>query len=363
MSENNISSEVQNNMRIHYTGLLKEGTKTLGSDFMAKSIFSSIDTNKDNILSNEEIEIGKENIDNYINKSVEEDNFYANLNFGKNYTEGLKNVDKNSTQTPSEQIIEQNLNFATNKILQYATEHPEDAEIQKYANKLREIINNGNLKLLEIPNSTSVAGRAEKENGEDVILIDNRNIIGNLNKNSVLQVLLHELRHTMEKDTLNSKAEELEAEETARRLAKKLNPVPQWNEPIDKFLDGYNVYAQASPGTYNIPVNTGISVWYEPKEVIQKDNILTIKSDALEKLNQGHIEEYVTFGTEKDEDGNPFPISAIRKIFDADGNVISTQDYGEYNREKRAFNYFKVRMQQIKLENSLNPSNILKFSE
>lgn len=357
MSENNISPEVQKNMRIHYTGLLKEGAKTLGGDFMSKSIFTSLDTDHDNTLSKEEIENGKENLDKYINKSVEKDNFYADLDFGENYTEGLKKVDKNSKKTASEQIIEQNLNFATNKILQYAQEHPEDAEMQKYAEKLKEIIANGNLKLQEIPDANTIAARAQKENGKDVILIDNKNIIGNLNKNNLLQVLLHELRHTMEKDTINSKAEELEAEKTSRRIAQKINPVPQWNEPIDNFLDGYNGYAQASPGTYNIPVNAGISVWYEPKEVTQKDNLLTIKSDSLDKLNQGHIEDYVTFGTEKDEDGNPIPISATRKIFDTDGNVISTQDYGEYNREKRAFNYYKVRIEQLKLERKLNPNN------
>ena len=355
MTENNISPEVQKNMRIHYTGLLKEGAKTLGGDFMSESIFTAMDTNHDNVLSSEEIANGKKNIDVYINQSVAKDDFYANLNFGKSYTEGLKDINPSSKMTASEQIIENNLHFAVNKIFQYAKEHPEDAEIQKYAEELKDIIANGNLKLQEIPDSDSVAGRMKKENNQEVIIIDNKNVIGNLNKNSVLQVLLHELTHAMEKDTINSKAEELEAEKASRRISKKINPEPQWNEPIDNFLDGYTIYAEASPGTYNIPVNTGISVWYKPKEVVQDDNLLTIKSDSLDKLNQGHIEDYVTFGPEKDEDGNPFPVSATRKIFDADGNAISTQDYGEYNREKRAFNYYGVRIEQIKIERKLNP--------
>lgn len=222
MSENNISPEVQKNMRIHYTGLFKEGAKTLGGDFMSQSIFTSLDADHDNSLSKEEIENGKENIDKYINKSVEKDDFYANLDFGKNYTEGLKNIKQNSNKTASQQIIENNLNFATNKILQYAKEHPEDGEMQKYAEKLKEIIANENLKLQEIPDADTVAGRANKVDNQDVIIIDNKNVISNLNKNDLLKVLLHELRHTMENDTINSKAEELEAKLLQDGLPKKL---------------------------------------------------------------------------------------------------------------------------------------------
>ncbi len=59
MSENNISPEVQKNMRIHYTGLLKEGAKTLGGDFMSKSIFTSLDTDHDNTLSKEKSRTNK----------------------------------------------------------------------------------------------------------------------------------------------------------------------------------------------------------------------------------------------------------------------------------------------------------------
>ena len=245
--------------------------------------------------------------------------------------------------------------------MEYAKEHPEDEEIQSYAKKLNEIIKNNNLKLVQIPNSDSVSGKADKENNLDVIYIDNKHVISNLNKNNILNVLLHELRHTMENDTINSKAEELEAETSARRIAKKINPEPQWNEPIKSFLGTYSFYAEASPGTYNIPKNAGIAVWYKPKEVIEDNNTIIIRSDKLESINQGYIEDYITFGEEKDEFGNPLPVSAIRKIYDSNGNIITTQDYGEYDSENKKFNYYKIRMEQIKLENKLNGNKKFNF--
>ena len=359
MSENNINPEILKNMKIHYTGLLKEGIKTLGGDFMSESIFTSLDTDKNKSLSKAEIDAGLQNLDSYIKKSLEKDDFYADLYFDSSYTEGLKKVDKNSSKTPSEQIVDNNVQNAINLIMNYAKEHPEDSEIQKYANKLDELVKSGNLRLQDIDDSDSVAGRATKENNQDVILIDNKDIIGNLNGDNLLKTLLHELRHTLENDSINSKAEELEAETSSRRIAKKINPVPQWDNPIEHFLDGYNGYAEASPGTYNIPINSGIAVWYKPAEVTQKDNVVIIKSEQQENLKQGHIEDHITFGNEKDENGNPLPISAVRNVYDSEGNIIFTQDYGEYDKEKKSFNYLKIKIEQMKLEINLNPQKKL----
>ena len=356
MSINDNMKQVISNMHTHYSGLMKEGTRDFGNDFVSKSIFNAVDTNHDGSLSQQEIDTAMPNLDSYIAKSIEKDDFYANLHFGKSYSESKAKTNPNSDKTVSEQIVENNLNEAVEKILSYAKAHPEDAVIQKYAQKLNEIVSAGKLILTDIEDS-GVAGRANKDaDGGDTVLIDNHDSMQNLTSEYLLRTLLHELRHTVETDNINSKAEEVETERTARELADKIGGKHRWGEvSLSEFEESYRIYAEASPGTYNIPENTGIAVWYKPKDVTMKDNKLVIKSDAQPDLKGAIIEDHVQFGEQKDENGNPFPISATRVIKDKDGKIISTIDYGKYDSKKRQFDYYKVHMEQIKLKNQLNP--------
>lgn len=342
------------NMLTHYSGLMKAGTRDFGGDFMSASIFKNIDTNKDGELQQDEIDKAKPNLTAYIQEVLEKDDFYANIHFGETYTKGLTKTDDKSDKTKSEQIIENNLKIACDLIMAY-TNFP-DEELAKYAKKLSEIVANNNLKLTDI-DASGVNGRAVKnEQGLDEILIDNHDSIRNLSVGYLVQTLLHELRHTMEKDTLNSKAEEVEAEETARRLAEKITGQITFNESIANFAKGYNGYAEASPGTYSIPQNTGISVWYKPAEVtMTEDNNLIIKSDMQKDLDNMFIEDHVKFGKEKDEDGDAYPVSAECFIKDKDGNIIHKFDYGDYDPQKRSFNYFKVHLEITKLKNKQKP--------
>lgn len=350
---NNFNSNIVNNMLIHYSGLMKEGTKDFGGDFMSESIFRDIDTDRNGELSQSEIDKAKPKLIEYIQKVLQKDSFYAELHFGEEYTENLKQIDKSSDKTVSEQIIQNNLNKAIELIYKYAENHPEDIVVQQYAQKLKEIISNGNLKLVDIADK-GVGGRANKKpDGTDEILIENHDNISNLSVDYLLKTLLHELRHTMETDSINSKAEELEAEETARELQKKISGNVIFNNNINDFTKGYVGYAEASPGTYQIPPNTGIAVWYKPLDVVMgENNELVIKSDLQKDMGNVYIEDHVQFGDKKDSDGNPLPISAKCIIKDNEGNVLQEYDYGSYDEKKRSFDYHSIHFKQVKLNNT-----------
>jgi len=357
---NNFNSNIINNMLIHYSGLMKEGTKDFGNDFMSESIFRDIDTDRNRELSQSEIDKAKPKLIEYIQKVLQKDSFYAELHFDSEYTENLKQIDKSSAKTASEQIIQNNLNKAIKLIYDYAKNHPDDLVVQKYAQKLKEIISNGNLKLVDIADK-GVGGRANKNpDGTDEILIENHDNISNLSVDYLLETLLHELRHTMETDNINSKAEELEAEETARELQKKISGNVIFKNNINDFTKGYVGYAEASPGTYKIPLNTGIAVWYKPLEVAMgENNELVIKSDLQKDMGNVYIEDHVQFGDKKDNEGNPLPISAKCIIKDSEGNVVQEYDYGNYDEQTRRFDYHSIHFKQIKLKN--NNTNFTNF--
>ena len=382
MSSNNIDPQILANMKTHYSGLMKVGTTDFGGDLMSKAIFDMVNTDKSNGLTQSEIDEGLPNLDSYIKKSIEKDSFYAEIHFGKSYTEAAQKTNPNSNKTVSEQIVENNLKTVINQIIEYATKHPEDERIQKYANKLQELVDNNKIVLTDIRRQ-GVAGRAYPNLDEcDEILIDNHDSINNLTPEYLLQTLLHELRHTLETDTLNSKAEEVATEKEAREITKailedisensnttkkldfirkkstalsnKFSAVDDLQETLmtqgqdrshfmfqpslEEFATAYSNIAEASPGTYNIPQNTGIEFWYKPEEVkMDENNKLVVKSAVLPDMKDIIIEDHVQFGTEKDEFGNAYPVSAKRVIKDKDGNILSEIDYGEYYKKFRSF--------------------------
>lgn len=382
MSSNNIDPQILANMKTHYSGLMKVGTTDFGGDLMSKAIFDMVNTDKSNGLTQSEIDEGLPNLDSYIKKSIEKDSFYAEIHFGKSYTEAAQKTNPNSNKTVSEQIVENNLKTVINQIIEYATKHPEDERIQKYANKLQELVDNNKIVLTDIRRQ-GVAGRAYPNLDEtDEIHIDNHDSINNLTPEYLLQTLLHELRHTLETDTLNSKAEEVATEKEAREITKailedisensnttkkldfirkkstalsnKFSAVDDLQETLmmqgqdrshfmfqpslEEFATAYSNIAEASPGTYNIPQNTGIEFWYKPEEVkMDENNKLVVKSAVLPDMKDIIIEDHVQFGTEKDEFGNAYPVSAKRVIKDKDGNTLSEINYGEYYKEYRRF--------------------------
>lgn len=68
---NNIDNQIIKNMFTHYSGLMKDGTTDFGQDFMSKSIFNAVDTNRNGIISQDEIDVAKPNLESFIRKSIE----------------------------------------------------------------------------------------------------------------------------------------------------------------------------------------------------------------------------------------------------------------------------------------------------
>ena len=284
--------------------------------------------------------------------------------FNAENTELIEEVITPQTDT-IQTVIANNLNKAVKQLFDFAEKHKDDKIIQKYASKLKEIINNKKLILTNIDDDNVAARAIKNDDNTDTILIDNYDSVSNFESNgSILKTLLHELRHTMETDDINSKAEELEAETMSRELFAQITGQPADMSNLSEWLEsGYRLYAEASPGTYNIPQNEGIAVWYKPEEVKMndKDNVLIIKSSPQEKMNGMIIEDYVKFGEQKDEKGNSLPVSAQRVIKNQKGEIISTSDYGEYDFKKRKFNYSKIYIEQKRMENKYYEKKLFSF--
>ena len=347
-----INPDVINNMFIHYSGLMQAGTTDFGEDETSMSIFHSIDTDGNGELSQPEIDKAKPGLIGRIKKELQKFKFNAEEYFGEEYTENLKHIDKSSDKSASEQIVQNNFNKAVSMIYEYAEKHPEDTVIQKYSNKLREIMSNGNIRLVDIPEQGFEGLAFKTKRGKDGIFVENHDSMAHLSVNYLLQTILHELRHTMETDYIDSKAEELEAEQTARELQKKITGKETDNADINDFLDAYEDYAEASPGTYKIPPNTGIAVWYKPlKTEMDENNKFVIKSGLQKDMGNVYIEDHVQFGDKNDNEGNSLPTSAKCIIKDKKGNVIQEYDYGKYNEQTRSFDYMSVREMQISLKN------------
>lgn len=297
-------------------------------------------------------------------KLVDDDTIPSSEDEFRRVQEEMLSKSEQPKQTYAE-LVAKNLEQAVTKILDYADKFPQDSIIQKYAQKLRELVANNNLILTDIPDE-NVAGRAIKNSDmSDTILIDNHDSFSNINPDNMVKTLLHELRHTMETDNLNSKAEEVEAELSANELTAKITGTSPKEINIESWInEGYSLYPEASPGTYNIPQNTGFTVAYKPEEVVmdEKENKLLIKSAPQDNMDGAVIEDYVEFGDKKDENGNPFPVSAKRVIKDKSGQIISTFDYGEYDYVKREFtNRAEVHFKQKALENKSKDNKFLKM--
>lgn len=131
MSES-IDKQILNNIKTHYSGLIKEEATNIGADMFSKSVFSKIDTDGSNELSASEI--SSANMDTIIINSYnelpgawEKDNIQTI--FEANYTRGLANVDANSDLSVSEQIINNNIKEVVQQILEYAENHPENEQL------------------------------------------------------------------------------------------------------------------------------------------------------------------------------------------------------------------------------------------
>lgn len=353
-----VDPQVLANMKTHYSSIMTEGATNFGGNSISKSIFSKIDTDGNKELSLEEI--NSANLDEIILNTLENNMiamFDAQEYFGDSYTQSAAQTDPTSSKSITEQIIDNNIKEAALQILDYADKHPENTKIQVYVRKLEEMIMNDSLIGLDIEHENAAGQNlsASADIPYNAIIIDNRDQLHNLSTRNVLKTLLHELGHAISGDDLDSIAEEIMVETNAIELAKEISGKDAFEVSIEKWASQYKGYPIASPGTYNIPLNAGITTKYEPQEVSMEDNKLTIKSKPDE--NGNITEDHVVFGTQKDNDGNPIPVSAQRVIVNSSGETIFSVNYGEYDTIKKAFNdRGLVQLQQYKFENKTEPT-------
>jgi hypothetical protein len=391
----NVEQQIIANMRTHFLPLLKDSVRTLGNSLAAKSVFSGFDTDKSGDLTQAEIDENLPNIDTILIQAKKDDSEASDY-FGEKYTQASKNVDKASNKTVSEQIFENNLKEVVAMIINYAKAHPDDEQVQIYAKKAEEMFASGNILLTDIEEKGAIGEHIiDKESGEQKILIDNFDNLKSLDKNYMLQVLLHELGHAMSGDSLDSKQEESDVERVSRELISKITGIEIFKseqkpitpedideallsrdnrlkrfsailqkldtpkqllyfENIDKFIEQYNSYPEVSP-SHGLPSNAGVALKYKPQEIREDNNMLIITSSPLADMKGIKIEERITFGDAVDSDGKKIPVSAKRVYIDGDGVEIASVDYGEYDPKNRAFDNKKLVISQLSLESKLNP--------
>ncbi len=337
-----IKPQILTNMQTHYGSLIKAGATGLGNDEMSKSIFGKFDTNGDRTISADEINANNVNIQQVLSEVAMQFKDLASKFFGNNYTEQLKKAEETQTNPPNEQnngnnssekVILQNIQDAHQKILKYAEAHPEDTRIQEYAQKLQE---------LELSVTSKDADFVAETISGDKSITFSAKTLENLDPNTVLKNLLHEVGHYVNGDELSSIPEEIDVESFAIDTAENITGqkiVENKEEHINEFASRYESgmssnYGKYSPGYNGIPINAGFTINNEIKEVHtnQEGNATTIISD----FSGWRQEHHVSFGEEKDADGNPYPISAKETIFPEDGQQL-TSVYSNYDKDRKVW--------------------------
>lgn len=334
-----------NNMKAHYGSIIKAGISSIGSDEMSKSIFSQIDKNQNGMLNEKEVSGCESTLSSIINNVAE--NFYemASKFFGKTYTQQLdKANEKNQTQnpegadqaagewkSPTQKVIQENLDEGFAKIAQYAQEHPEDERIQSYMKKIEEIKQGS-----EITDETTYY-TAATITGDKKIIYDGTEV-DNLDPDTMIRTIIHEAGHYINGDELSSITEEVDVETYALDTTEKITGKPvveNKEEYLQEFAEMYENsmganYGKSSPGYDGIPLNAGFVINDEITSVAKGGNSTSIYSDFA-GWRQEHT---VTMGEEKDENGNPYPTEASRTLYQDNGEAILWK-FSDYNKDKK----------------------------
>ncbi len=314
--EESINSKFFQNVQNHYGSLIKAGATSFGKDEMSISIFNKIDTDKDGIISQKEIDAVKSSIGQIIGEAI----------IGASKAKTMSRV--------QEKVLNDDIQTAYNKVLEYAKNHPEDERIQQYAKLAKEMMQNGKIQAGSIPQEHT-AGIYDADTSAITLDFDEYK-----NSDQVLVILLHELGHAIGKDGLDSISEEKDVESYAREIAAKITGKSKEeisDISIDEFLQPYkdSNYPQSSPGYDGIPKNAGITIDYEIQSVEHEGNNYKIKSGPIE--NGRYIETVIIMGKNTDSEGNLLPESVQQHLYDSTGNNIETTLFSEYDSEQRCF--------------------------
>lgn len=337
-------TQIISNMKAHYGSIIKAGISSIGSDEMSKSIFSQIDKNQDGTLNEKELGGCESTLSSIIADAAE--NFYemASKFFGKTYTQQLDKANEKEHppeevakpaeewKTPTQRVIQQNLDEGFAKIAKYAQEHPEDERIQSYMKKIE-----------EIKQGTEITDEATDFTAStitgDMKTIYNGTEMENLDPDMALRTIIHEAGHYINGDELSSIKEEVDVETYALDTTENITGKSLF-ENKEKYLKEFSNlyensganYGKSSPGYNGIPLNAGFVIKEDITSIAKDGNSTSIYSDFA-GWRQEHT---VTMGEEKDRNGNPYPIEASRTLFQDNGETISWK-FTDYDKDKKVW--------------------------
>jgi len=256
--------------------------------------------------------------------------------------------DKNNkflTSDDCEKKLQGDLKKVSKDIINYAKEYKDDKEIQKYAEALIKLGQNGKI-------STSYSNELTAEVLPDDNMCDNINNSEikfyipseeNFNYKLLMRTMFHELHHYIKEDGIcgkktEEKAENVGIEEAEKVLGTKIfkNKEQHINDFIKLYKNKYLYTAGYGPSEkLKLPINSGLYTNQEIHSVDWNKNkdICVVKLKPEDENYSVSQKIIIKYGNKKDLNGNPLPLSRIDVYLLADGTLkvneqnVKNKDY------------------------------------
>jgi len=263
----------------------------------------------------------KSYIENPNSKDISKEDFkliYDKLNVQNNQKINpfyVKSGDKYLSEDDAKNLVANKVEISKQKILDYATKHPNDEKIQEYA------------KLLSTTKFTYqkaagpvLAGIVPSDVKTINFYYNHQEYFGD--EKYTTAIMLHELEHVRTGDIISSKTEEATAEKYAVEITRDIynidNVYGDDAKHIEKYGKAYTKLPDFSPGYGGIPLKLG---------VIANGNIESIKKNKhtyLIKSKDNDVER--TYKVILDKNGNPI-------------KAVETQKTATVKSKAKLFNY------------------------
>ena len=237
----------------------------------------------------------------------------------------LKKDGKYLSDPEERKIVSDKVEVAKQRIIKYASEHPEDKKIQEYAELAQKT-------KFTLAKSSNAAAECKIEGGKELCFYYNSSDYYASEKFTTT-IMLHELEHLNNNDALDSKKEELAATKSALEEAHKIyntdNIYGNDKAFLDAFAEKYQGYSDNSPGYGGLPEGLGVCVDGEIKSVEKNKDGYVIKASA------GNQETTLTVSLNKDgtpEKGERVTITCLKG-----GSVSKVEQISEYNPVTKTF--------------------------
>lgn len=247
---------------------------------------------------------------------------------------------KHMSESEAKDFVQARVENVKDKIIKYASQHPEDAKIQEYV----KLLNKTNFMIKETAHNDTAA-EADVTGGKKITLNHKRPDFYEDEKFTTA-IILHELEHIRSGDEPNSKKEELTAQTYAMEITRKIYNTDNIYGDDEKFLkefpERYDGLPENSPGYGGLPENIGIGIDGEINSVEKNENNYVIKSADKNKEYQ------VTISL--DEKGVPNSAEEITKEKIRDKSIVTTRKISNYKSKTHSF--YKIDSKDIEVVNN-----------